>query len=159
MANLFQVSEIVNIGIEDEVSGGALYQALAEKTENAALTAFYEAMVAKERAHERAFRDLLATVEGHEIHETHPGEYEAYLRALLDARAFPTAAAAIERARAADDDRAGLDLALLMEKDTLALFLEIVKFIPERHRPIVQDIIAEERSHVVELAAERQKLE
>ena len=47
MANLFQASEIVNIGIEDEVSGGAMYQALAEKTENATLTAFYEAMVAE----------------------------------------------------------------------------------------------------------------
>ena len=158
MANLFQVSEIVNIGVEDEVSGGALYQALAEGTGSAALKSFYTAMVEKERVHEKRFRDLLAQVEGHTIHESYAGEYQAYLRALLDARAFPTAAAAVKKARAAADDRAALDLALQMEKDTLVLFQEIVKLVPERHRPMVQGIIAEERSHVVELSSELRKL-
>ena len=158
MANLFQAKEIVNIGVEDEVSGGALYQALAEKTQNPTLKSFYQAMVEKERIHEEKFRDLLKAVEGHAIHETYAGEYEAYLRALLDARAFPTAAVATEKARAARGDRAGLDLALQMEKDTLTLFVEIVKLIPERHRPVVQGIIEEERSHLVELSAALKKL-
>jgi rubrerythrin len=158
MANLFQATEIVNIGIEDEVSGAALYQALAAKTATAALKAFYEAMVAKERVHEQQFRDLLAGVEGHTIHESYPGEYEAYLRALLDARAFPTAAVAVEKANAAPDDRAGLDLALQMEKDTLTLFLEIVELIPERHRPVVQAIIDEERSHLVAISGQLREL-
>jgi len=158
MANLFQVSEIVNIGVEDEVTGGALYGALAESTGNAALKSFYEAMVEKERVHERKFRDLLTGIEGHPVRETYPGEYEAYLRALLDARAFPTPDVAVEKATAAADDRTALGLALQMEKDTLALFQEIVKLIPERHRPTVEGIIDEERSHVVDLSAELRKL-
>ena len=88
MANLFQVSEIVNIGIEDEVTGEALYRALAEKAGDPDLRNFYQAMVEKEQVHERRFRDLLMQVEGHEVHESYPGEYEAYLRALLDEPRF-----------------------------------------------------------------------
>lgn len=149
MANLFQVSEIVNIGIEDEVTGVALYTTLADKTEDEGLKAFYGGQADVEREHERTFRDLYAQVEKHPISETYPGEYESYLRALLDSRAFPTPAVAIQKANSAADDRSGLELVLQMEKDTLTLFHEIVKLIPERHRPVVQEIIDEERAHVV----------
>lgn len=157
MANVFQVSEIVNIGVEDEVAGVALYTALADKTQDQGLKKFYQGLVTKEREHEQKFRALLASVEKHAIHESYPGEYEAYLRALLDSRAFPTPAVAIQKAHAAADDAAALGLALQMEKDTLTLFLEIVKLIPERHRPTVQTIIDEERSHVVEISAKMRK--
>jgi rubrerythrin len=154
MPNVFQVGEIVNIGIEDEVTGVALYAALAEKAKSDLLKRFYAAMTEKERVHERKFRNLLAQVNEREIHESFVGEYDAYLRAMLDARAFPTAEVAVRKVKAAADDRAGLSLALQMEKDTLALFLELVKFMPERHRPVVEGIIEEERSHVVELSAQ-----
>jgi len=153
MANLFQVSEIVNIGVEDEVAGAALYTALADKTDNEDLKAFYRKLTEMEKVHEAKFRELLASVEQHEVHESFPGEYESYLRALLDSRAFPTPAVAIQKGNSAPDDRAALELALRMEKDTLTLFLEIVQLIPERHRPVVQTIIDEERAHVVDISA------
>ncbi len=158
MANVFQVGEIVNIGIEDEVTGIALYAALAEKTKTDSLKAFFQAMVEKERVHEARFRTLLTQVGDPTLHETYPGEYETYLRALLEARAFPSPQTAVQKAKGATDPRAALKLALQMEKDTLGLFLEVVKFLPERHRPVVRTIIDEERSHVVELSGQLRKL-
>ena len=158
MANVFQIGEIVNIGVEDEVTGIALYAALAEKTKTEPLKAFFLKMAEKERVHEERFRTLLTQVGDPTLHETFPGEYEAYLRALLDARAFPSPQAALSRAKAAADSRAAIKLALQMEKDTLGLFLEVVKLLPDRHRPVVQAIIDEERSHVVELSGQLRKL-
>jgi rubrerythrin len=83
--------------------------------------------------------------------EQYPGEYEQYLWALIESRAFPEPEAAAARARAATSDAEAIEMAIRLEKDTLLFLQEMRRFLGGKHSHYVDVVIEEERDHVVDL--------
>jgi len=152
MCALFDVAEIVRVGVEDEKTGVALYTTLAAKSADDKLARMYTDLAEQERLHQGLFEQMLKALGEHAAAETYTGEYTAYLRALMNDRAFPTEAAACAAATACADDREALELAGRMERDTLVLMHEMRQLVRDADRRIVDELIAEEQSHVTQLS-------
>jgi len=158
MSPLFHVAELVRIGVEDERSGVAFYDALAAKTSDADLRKLYEDLTTQERYHQKRFERLLEELGDVKPTESYPGEYVDYLRAMLDSRAFQAPGAAAKMAGECADDKAALDLAIRFERDTLILMKELREMVREKDRKTVDDLAREEQGHLVELGRARAKL-
>jgi len=158
MSPLFHVAELVRIGVEDEKSGVAFYSALAEKTKNAELKKTYAGLAEQERYHQKRFEKMLEDLGDFQPTESSPGEYVAYLRSMLDTRAFHDPPTARQMAGECATDRAALALAVRFERDTLVLLNELREMVPERDRTTVDELAREEQSHLVELTRAQEKL-
>jgi rubrerythrin len=158
MAELFEVSELVRIAVEDERTGVALYGALGEAAQAPEVKNLFLKLVGQERFHQMRFQNMLDQMGGHAPHEGYDGEYAGYMRALTGMRAFPEPEAALKAARQCKADDACLELAARYERDTLALINELRDLVGEKHKDAVEDIAREERAHVVALADARRKL-
>lgn len=155
MRELFNVAELVRIGVEDEVSGVAFYEAMARKTGNPKLRGMFEGMAGQERYHKKRFEEMLESLNARPAKEEYPGEYTEYLRALTGGRAFPDPQAAAKKAQELDTDAAAIDFAIHFERDTIILMNEMKGLLPESDLPVVNELIREEQSHLVELAEAR----
>jgi rubrerythrin len=147
------------MGVEDERTGAAYYSTLAEKAAEEKLRALYADLAAQERVHLERFQNLLEELGDVHPAESHPDEYVEYLRAMLNTRAFPDAEAATQRAlELIDDAAASLALSIRFERDTVTLMKELEGMVPDRHSHIVDDLIREEQSHLVQLTRAQEEL-
>ena len=159
MSPLFDVSELVRIGVEDERTGVAFYGTLAQKTADAELRKTYTGLEAQERHHQKRFEKMLAELGSVQPSESYPGEYVAYLRAMLDSRAFPDAATARRVAsEIAGNDAAALAQAVRFERDTLVLLNELREMVSAKDRETINELTREEQGHLVVLTAAQQRL-
>lgn len=156
MAELFEITELVKIAVEDEKAGVAFYSRLAEKSEK--LEGTFAQLAEEEKFHQKRFEQMLEALGGHAPHEQYPGEYISYLRALTDSRAFPDEQTAERMADECADDIAAVELASRFERDTLILMNEMSSLLPEKHRTIIEDLANEERGHLVTLTEARKQL-
>jgi rubrerythrin len=158
MSKMFEVAELVQVAVDDERSGVAFYSALAEKTSSAELGDTFADLAEQERRHQQRFEKMLADLGDHKPAENYPDEYMSYVRTLTTQRAFPDEQAARRAAEESGDDASALDLSLRFERDTLMLMNEMRGMVREKDRQIVDELIDEERSHLVVLGAALKKL-
>ena len=158
MSPLFDVAELVRIGVEDEKTGVAFYSAVAGKADDPELRKMYEELAEQERRHQERFEQMLDDLGNVQPTESHPGEYVEYLRAMLDSRAFPDESSGRRMAEACTDDAAVLDLAVRFERDTLVLLGELRSMVPAKDQSVVDELIREEQSHLVVLAGAKERL-
>jgi len=153
MPDLFSAAELINVAIQEEQTGAAYYRALAEKTDSEELASFAREVAAMEDEHEQKFRDLLARVGDYQPQaESYEGEYSDYMAYMCEGRIFPTGKDGAELAQNQPSDEAAVNTAMEMERNTLLFYHELLPFVPENQRPLLDEIIAEERKHVTDLA-------
>jgi len=152
------VSDLLNMAVKDEETGIAFYTALAETTSNEEVKKTLQSIAKQEEFHRERFQKMLNNVGDYRPREEYEGQYENYLDALLSSRAFPTPEAAAEKAKSLNDDEAAIEIATELERAT-CLFLESVKtYLDEKATPYIEDVVAEERKHLVDLTALKEKL-
>ena len=150
MASLFSASELINIAIREEVTGGTYYRAVAERAASDELSRFALETADMEDAHAEKFRKLLVEVGDYKpVGEQYEGEYQDYLAYLLEGRIFPMGEQGEELAARQESDLAAVETAAEMEKNTLLLYQELLRFIPENQRPLLEGIMDEERRHLM----------
>ena len=157
MPDLFSVKELIEVAIREEQTGATYYRALAEATESEELAEFARAVAQMEDDHQAKFRGLLESLGDYEpTGESYAGEYESYMSYLLEGRIFPSGQDGVELARRQADDREAVETAMELERNTLLFYLEMIRFVPEQHRPMLDEIIAEERQHLTDSAKYRE---
>jgi rubrerythrin len=147
MANLFLAAEILEMNVTEERNGAVFYGRLAEKSTNSLVKKSAAEISQQEKHHEALFRKLLEERERPEPVESWPGEYDAYLQALLRNKMFSDEDDAAARAEQMTD-RQALEYALQTEKATLHLLKELAKHIDPKDLPVVQLTVDEEENHV-----------
>ena len=158
MRVLCTVSELVRIGIEDEKAGIAFYSKLARKAAAGKLRDVLSHLVSQERYHQKRFEEMLEALGDEAARESYPGEYEAYLRELLESRPFTNEESAAAKAEQCEDDSAAVDLASRFERNTLLFMSEMRRLVPVKERSVVDELIREEQQHLVELGRARKEL-
>lgn len=154
----FRVKEVVNFAAQIERSGQAFYRTLLDGIADEPTREVIAYLAEEEARHEATFSGMLAGLEDYSPAESFPGEYEQYLRWLVDNHVFIREADACTLARRVTSPREALDLALAFEKDSLLFFHELRQLVPEGERGVVDRIIREEREHVRKLAARRKEV-
>ncbi|MGQ9532555.1 MAG: ferritin-like domain-containing protein [Desulfotomaculales bacterium] len=154
----FRVKEIVNFAAQIERNGQAFYRTLLDCIADDPTREVIAYLAEEEARHEATFSGMLAGLEDYSPAESFPGEYEQYLRWLVDNHVFIREADACALAKRVTSPREALDLALGFEKDSLLFFHELRQLVPEGERGVVDGIIREEREHVRKLAARRKEV-
>lgn len=149
--SLFKISEFIEMAARDEDTGEALYKTISESARDAKFKTAFSVIAEQENQHAKAFRAMLSDTNDKKVREEYTGQYEAYLKALLETRAFTTPEKAVLASKKFTSDIEAATIALRMEKDTLLFYTEMVEFLPPAQKVIIEKIIDEEKQHVRDL--------
>ncbi len=150
--------ELINIAIDIERRGITFYDVMAKSTDNEMARAAFEGLVVMEREHLDTFEGMLAGIKNGPPGEVESTEYPGYLQALIDEAVFTDDMITSEMATQADSDIKALELAISAEKDSILFYYEMRDNVPQRIRPVINRIIAEEKTHLRQLSEIKNKL-
>jgi rubrerythrin len=151
MIENFSATDIIEIAIELEKNGRFFYENFARKTKDKTLAKFFNDMAEEEARHESDFKVILSRVMNNADCGTYPQEYFAYLNAIAGGYLFKDNDVFRERTAAIGTEKDAVDFSLGIEKDSILLYEEMKKIVPDKDRPLIEEIIKQERSHVEKL--------
>jgi rubrerythrin len=158
MSVVFSGNELINVAIGIERRGITFYDIMAKSTDNEMARAAFEELVEMEREHLKTFQAMLEQVGEHPAAEVPPQEYSDYSQALMDNAVFTDDMITSEMATQADSDIKAVELGISAEKDSILFYYEMRENIPRRTVPVIDRIIAEEKSHLKQFSEIKKKL-
>ncbi len=158
MSITFSVSEIINIAIGIERRGITFYDIMARSTDNEMAREVFQNLTDMEREHIQIFEDMLGEADKYQPSETATEEYAGYLQALVDSAIFTDDMITSEMATQADSDIKAVELGISAEKDSILFYYQMRDIIPQPVLPMINRIIAEEKSHLHQLAETKKRL-
>ncbi len=155
--NIFDVTEIYQFAVQIEENGEKFYRAMVEKFDDPKVKELFGFLAEEEVRHEKVFKEMLAKIEGYNPQESYPGEYFDYLHAYADNLVFTIDKIdeGIESVHTIDE---ALQFAIGKELDTILYYHEMRNVVPAHQQKMVDDIIDEERKHVVQLTEMKRQL-
>jgi rubrerythrin len=157
MGIFFSGSELVNLAIEIEKNGLAFYSTLAQQATRPASKQIFTYLAEQEERHRAIFEGMQQGA-GKQPLDALSEEYDAYLRALVDSTIFTDLKAATLKATQARSEAEALEIGIKAEKDSILFYQEMRGLVRQRDRTTVGQMVAEERSHLLQLTALRKEL-
>ena len=157
MSIAFSVSELINIAIGIERRGITFYDIMARSTDNEMAREVFQSLTDMEREHIQIFEDMLGEADKHPP-ETSSNEYTGYLQALVDTAVFTDDMITSEMATQADSDIKAVELGISAEKDSILFYYQMRELMPQPALPLMNRIIAEEKSHLRQLSEIKKRL-
>lgn len=158
MDNIFSGSEIVEIGVQIEKNGRDFYNTLENKSNNSQAIKIFRYLAGEEEKHIVTFQNLLDSVKEYEPPEAYPAEYFAYMNALASEHIFIQESKGKEIAQKIKTDREAVDLGIGFEKDSIIFYEGIKKVVPDRDLKIIDELIAQEQKHLMQLTDLKKEL-
>jgi rubrerythrin len=158
MSIVFSSGEIINIAIGIERRGMTFYDIMAKSADNETVRAIFEGLVNMEREHIEIFENMRDEADKDWPSETPTQEYSGYIQALIDDAVFTDDMITSEMATQADSDIKALELGISAEKDSILFYYEMRDIMPQRALPMINRIIAEEKSHLQQLSEVKKRL-
>lgn len=151
---IFQASDIIEMALELEKSGEIFYRAVAQKTRTPSLQKLFEHLAEQEGQHYATFQKLAKGVgEQPLMLPDEWDQYLMYLQATIQSSFFEGSDKALSLADQVTDEKEALRMAMGFEKETLLFFYDLRDMVSEADREVLGRIIAEEKSHLRQLAA------
>ena len=158
MSIVFSVNELINIAIGIERRGITFYDIMARSTDDEMARDVFQGLADMEREHIQIFQDMLGEADKYQSSETASEEYAGYLQALIDSAIFTDDAITSEMATQADSDIQALELGINAEKDSILFYYQMRDIMPQPVLPMINRIIAEEKSHLRQLSEIKKRL-
>jgi rubrerythrin len=151
----FSVREVIEQAVQTERLGYQFYTVMKERfKDDQALVPLFTTLAQKELTHEKTFLGLKELVGDSEPEDWQ--EVEPYMRAIVESEFFlgkNKALPSMESIKSIDD---AVTFAMKFEKDTLLYFVGVKDLV--REKELVEEIINEEKSHIMWLAAFRSSI-
>ena len=153
MSIVFSSSELINIAIGIERRGITFYDIMARSTDNEIARDAFQGLADMEREHIQIFQGMLDEADKYNLAETAAEEeYAGYLQALVDNAVFTDDMITSEMATQADSDIKAVELGISAEKDSILFYYQMRDIMPQPALPMINRIIAEEKSHLRQLS-------
>lgn len=147
----FSTKEVVEQAVQTEKLGYQFYTAMAERfKKDEDLKKLFDFLATKELQHEKIFSELMNKVSESEKEPEGWEDVAQYLRAIVESEFFlgkNKSLPSLEHVKTVAD---AVDFALNFEKETLLYFHILRDMVKEKE--LIEEIINEERSHVVWLS-------
>ena len=154
MTNVYSIEEMLRFAIKIEDVGEVFYKSMAGKTKSAELKDLYLFLMDEEKDHKKKFQGMLNDIEkGTENPSEFNDDYNQYLRAMVDKVIFQK-----EDELSNASDLAVIDYAIEREKDSVLFYISLKDCVPEKGRKTVDEIIEEERMHVIKFLDIKEKI-
>jgi rubrerythrin len=142
----YSIREVVEQAVQTEKLGFEFYTEMAKRfREEEGFKRLFETLALKEQGHERKFAGLKERVKDEEPESW--DEVSKYLRAIVESEFFlgkGKSLPSLDRVKTMND---AVRFAIGFEKETLLYFYAIKDAIKDR--PLIDEIIEEEKSHIV----------
>ena len=145
----FSDTELVEMVARAEKIGVSFYECLAGAARSKDARDLFARIVREEKEHVRELEGLV----GHQAAETYPDEYYAYLRALVEGRAFGDDQSCQRMAKNTRDESEALRIASDFEKEVILFLHEMRRFLPEGKQETVDRLLRGEHEHIAHLHA------
>lgn len=147
----FTGEELVQLAVKIEEKGHQFYQKIAEQVNEPEAKKIFEYLAGEEQNHIVDFQKLGESVKkGTKPAEQYDGEYEQYVRNLIDTHIFNMFE---DEAlyNISNDAKGAIDTALRFEKDSILIFMQFKNFVDEEGKKIVKELVAQEQQHINKL--------
>jgi rubrerythrin len=152
--NKYSIDEVMEMAIQTEKLGFQFYIGMAEKfKKDDGLVKLFTTLANKEKAHEKTFTNLKASVDQGGIEPVMWDEVSNYMRAFVESEFFLGKGKSLPAMDHIKTVRDAVQFALGFEKETLLYFLELRSIVKEKQA--IDKVISEEKSHIQWLATFR----
>jgi rubrerythrin len=158
MVTFFSGNELVEIALGIERNGFAFYQAMADTTKDDSARTVFTFLAKEEKKHELIFSKLGASLPTLKSPESYPGEQMLYLKSLVDSLVFQNLKQ-IKQGKLAAKEIEAITIGIQAEKDSILFYTEVENMVKESDRPVVAQVINEEKGHLKQLSALRARIE
>ena len=162
MAYEFNADEVFEVAIRIEENGGRFYRKAAELQPDQQNKAILEKLASMEDHHKRTFENMKTHIS--EIEKTAMvfdpmGESVQYLAAMADSHGGEGSPRVADSLTGEETMKEIIDIAIGLEKESILFYLGLKDMVPPKYgQDKVDQIIREERKHVIQLNAYRKKL-
>ncbi|NLO49233.1 MAG: ferritin family protein [Clostridiales bacterium] len=155
----YTAEEIVDLAVTIEKEGKEFYDSALAYAKGYKLKEALVFLAREEEKHIAVFRKigdkLVSTFTPNESYE---GEYEEYLRSIVNSRSFNVNKAA-DMVKTLHTDKDILNFALTFEKDSILIFEEFKAFVNDEGKDIIKELIEEEKGHIRKIVKVFRELE
>jgi rubrerythrin len=148
--NIFHISEVVDMGIEKEKKRRDFYGLVAKSFPEENAKKLFLRLRDWEEEHIKKFTAIREQLTEGEAAESYPGELSAYMRALVDEKQYQQVTPA-QFAQNVKTVLEAIQVALGFEKDAILFFSEFKSHTTDTRREVIQELIDEEKQHIVYL--------
>ena len=157
MSILFSGSELINIAIGIERRGITFYDIMARSADSETARRVFGRLADMERDHIKIFQDMLGEADKYRPEGT-TREYADYFQALVENSVFTEDMITSETSMQTDSDIKALELGIMAEKDSILFYYQLRDVMSPRALPIIDRVIAEEKSHLSQLSGVKKEL-
>jgi rubrerythrin len=154
---VFDVAEIIDMGVEKEKRRRDFYGLVAEKIEQEDVKQLFLRLKDWEEAHIKKFSEIRESVQEPLTAEKYPGELQAYMGTLVDDKLYDSVSPD-QFSNSVKDAHDAVRYAIEFEKDAILFFNELLQWMRSPSVEPIKMLIEEEKRHIVYLADLRKKL-
>ena len=155
--NKYSIDEVLEMAIQTEKLGFQFYTSMAEKfKKDAGLVKLFNTLASKEIVHEKIFTNLKDSVDQQGTEPVEWEEVSSYMRAYVESEFFLGKGKSLPNMDHLKTPQDAVKFAMGFEKETLLYFMELRAIVKEKE--VVDEIINEERSHIMWLDSFRRGL-
>jgi rubrerythrin len=153
---LFTASEVVEFAERIHENGANFYRYAIQLVKDQEAKELFEELAEEEQKYEKTLDKIFADMEKTAPDETYVGEFAQYLRNYIDNNVVFTQEAVNKDLAAVKDACSALEMAARRELDSISFYEGIKRIIPKDQYKAIDDLIAKEREHYVQLTNLRQ---
>ncbi|MFA5147000.1 MAG: ferritin family protein [Candidatus Omnitrophota bacterium] len=158
MTNIFNAAEIIDMGIEKEKKRRDFYALVAKKFKDKEMHELFTRLEGWEDEHIKKFTEIRASVEDLEIAGSYQGEFEAYIKSVVDDILYKQVSPEWF-ARNVKSELTAIKYGIGFEKDAILFFDELLRYMMPPYEEKVRMLIQEEKKHIIYLTEMRRKYE
>lgn len=156
---LLGVDELLGYAIRIEERGELFYRNWANRVENQGQKKVFNFLADEESAHKKTFECMMNLLKKADSQPEgiDNQEYEEYLKNISEEILFNDKNYE-QKMKDIADVGSIVDLAMKLELDSIILYSDLKKFVPQEHIDVMEKIIKEEQSHYTNLEEFKKKL-
>ena len=156
--NVFNASEVIDMGIAKEQKRRDFYALAAKIFKEKDMQELFSKLRDWENEHIKKFTEIRNSVEESEVVESYQGEFEAYIKSLVDDMQYDQVSGANFASYVKDPD-AAIRYGMNFERDAILFFGELMRHMAPHHQEKIALLVNEEKQHLIYLARIRSKYE
>ncbi len=156
--NVFNAAEVIDMGIAKERKRRDFYALVAKKFKDKEMRELFTELKGWEEEHIQKFTDIRNSVEESEVIESYQGEFEAYIKSLVDDMLYKQVSAA-NFVKYVRNPLAAIRYGMGFERDAILFFGELLRHMTPKHQEKIAELINEEKKHLMYLAGIKTRYE
>lgn len=156
MANVFTAAEIIDMGIAKEKKRRAFYAYTADKFKDKELKGLFSRLRDWEDEHIKKFTQIRNSTQTYETQESYEGEAASYMKFVVDDMLYQQVSAKWF-AKNIKKPIEAIQYGIGFEKDAILFFSELLKYMMGPDKGKIEELIGEEKKHLIYLSELKKK--